>query len=226
MKQSILLIEDEPKIAEVLVYALETEGYLVKRAASASEGLDFFGKQTFDLVILDIGLPDGSGLEVCRQIRKDHDTPLFFLTAKSSEIDRIVGLELGADDYVTKPFGPREVCARVKAILRRAQPKEAAIKETDANGLIIDDARKVATLKGQEITLSRYEFGLLKMLASAPGRVYSRQQLMEKVWEDPDMSLERTVDAHVKMIRAKLREIDPSKEWIKTHRGFGYSYAA
>jgi two-component system catabolic regulation response regulator CreB len=227
MKERILMFEDEPAIAENLLYALETEGFVARRVATAQEGLALLARETFDLVVLDVGLPDMSGFDVCKRIRATSAVPIFFLTARSEEVDRIVGLEIGGDDYIVKPFSPREVAARVKALFRRLSTPVAGAAPTRRSGPFeIDEPKRRILFRGQDLDLSRYEFGLLKALVERPGIVFSRAQLMEKVWEAPDMSLERTVDSHVKAIRAKIRRLDTGTEWIETHRGFGYSLAA
>jgi two-component system catabolic regulation response regulator CreB len=190
------------------------------RAATASEGLKLFERSPPHLVLLDVGLPDLSGFEVCKEIRRTSAVPILFLTARSSEVDRVVGLEIGADDYVTKPFSPREVVARVKAILRRASAPSTPKTE---GAFAVDESKRSIRFRGIALELSRYEYGILAFLLKHPGRVYSRTQLMEAVWEEPEMSLERTIDAHVKAIRGKLRAIAPDEEIIETHRGFGYS---
>jgi two-component system, OmpR family, catabolic regulation response regulator CreB len=219
----ILLFEDEKNIAENLKFVFQTEGFSIVHASSAQEGLRFFQEQSFDLLILDVGLPDISGFEVCKQIRTKSQVPIFFLTARSDEIDRILGLELGADDYITKPFSPREVAARVKAHFRRAQAQKPAAESVKRGAFEIFEDRYQITFKGKPLELRRYEFGILKFLLENPDKVYSRSQIMEKVWTEPDMSLERTVDTHIKVIRSRLKELD-EQEWIQTHRGFGYSF--
>ena len=184
--------------------------------------------------MLDVGLPDIGGFDLCREIRKRHGLPILFLTARAGEIDRVVGLELGADDYVVKPFSPRELAARIKAILRRtaavpgvpAAPAAATAPGPDAKAAFpfrLDADRRVIAYFGSPLELSRYEYRLLTVLLEKPGRVWSREQLMDKAWDSPDSSLDRTVDAHVKSLRAKLREIRPDTEPIRTHRGMGYS---
>jgi len=180
--------------------------------------------------VLDVGLPDMTGFEVCRRIRATSNVPILFLTARSEEIDRVVGLEIGGDDYVSKPFRPRELSARIRAILRRVSlPDQSdrlppATDDTNRDrALSIDQQRKVVCYFGERLALSRYEFRLLEILASAPGRVYSRSQLMEAAWEEPEASMERTVDAHIKSLRSKLRQVRPEIDAIQTHRGFGYS---
>jgi two-component system catabolic regulation response regulator CreB len=224
MKERILVFEDEPAIAENLMYALETEGFAARRVATAAEGLALLARETFDLVVLDVGLPDMSGFDVCKRIRAGSAVPIFFLTARSEEVDRIIGLEIGGDDYIVKPFSPREVTARVKALFRRLSAGTAAPRR-HSGPFTIDEPRRRILFRGQDLDLSRYEFGLLKALVERPGVVFSRGQLMEKVWEEPDMSLERTVDSHVKAVRAKIRRLDGGTDWIETHRGFGYSLA-
>ena len=227
MARRILVIEDEPSITENLLYSLSTEGYDVVAAATGGEGLAHFEAEAEspDLVILDVGLPDISGFDVCRQIRAKSSVPVVFLTAREGEIDRVVGLELGADDYVVKPFSPRELVARVRAILRRT---DGAVANGGTDGaevgpFSVDEKRHRICCEGAALDLSRYEYGLLKLFIEHPGRVYSRDQLMEQVWDEPDASLDRTVDAHIKSLRAKLREVASGADAIVTHRGVGYS---
>lgn len=217
MKPAILLIEDEAAIADTLVYALGAEGFEVAWHALGAAGLAALQQRPFDLVILDVGLPDLSGFELCKQIRRTSEIPLMFLTARSGEIDKVVGLEIGADDYVAKPFSPREVCARVKAILKRAKPAQQppAAFEVDR------EAGRIR-FRGRLLQLTRYERLLLQTLVAQPGRIYSRAQLMDLVWRDAE-AFDRTVDTHIKTLRTKLREIDPSCDPIATHRGLGYS---
>ena len=222
-KPCVLVLEDEPSIADNIVYALETEGVEASWCATAGEGLTRLEGGGFDLVILDIGLPDRTGFDVCREIRRTSRIPIIFLTARTGEIDRVLGLELGADDYVTKPFSPRELCARVKAVLRRTQQGDGTVKADEASPFSLNEERKEIRFQGRKLDLPRYEFRLLCVLIGHPGRVYSREQLMERAWEGPTASMERTVDAHIKSLRAKLREIDPEDDPIKTHRGLGYS---
>ncbi len=217
MKPAILLIEDEAAIADTLVYALQADGFEVVWRALGQTGLEALRERPFDLLILDVGLPDGSGFELCKEIRKTSEIPLMFLTARSGEIDRVVGLEIGGDDYVPKPFSPREVCARVKTILKRS--RGAALPPTlfqvDAEGGRI-------RYRGRLLPLTRYEFGVLQVLISQPGRIFSRNQLMDRVWGDAE-AFDRTVDTHIKTLRAKLHEVDPERDPIATHRGLGYS---
>jgi two-component system, OmpR family, catabolic regulation response regulator CreB len=218
----ILLIEDEPSIADNIIYALKTEGFAPTWCQTGGDGLRTFAEQKFSLVILDVGLPDVSGFELCKQLRARSLVPIVFVTARKDEIDRVVGLEIGADDYVVKPFTPRELTARVKAILRRTESAGVAQPET-VRLFSVDDERCEIRYCGTPLQLSRYEFRLLKVLVQKPGRVYSRDQLMELAWEEPDTALDRTVDAHIKMLRAKLRAIREDEDPIRTHRGLGYS---
>ena len=221
MPGRILIIEDEPAIADNIVYALETEGFRCRWCATGREGLEALS-ESFDLAVLDVGLPDIGGFDLCREIRKRRDLPILFLTARAGEIDRVVGLELGADDYVVKPFSPRELAARIKAILRRtAKGPEAPAPE--ALPFQHDAERCAIAYFGKRLDLSRYEYRLLLALIEKPGRVWSREQLMEKAWDEPEASLDRTVDAHIKSVRAKLRLVRPEVEAITTHRGLGYS---
>ena len=222
---TILIIEDEPSIADNIILSLEREGFKAIWAPTLQEGRDQLTLQTIDLIILDVGLPDGNGFDFCRELRPTQNIPILMLTARSDEIDRIVGLEIGADDYVTKPFSPRELGARVKAILRRTQPptQVEVTPTTSHSNLQINSETFSAKWMNEKLNLSAHEFHLLEVLASQPGRIFSRRQLLEKAWEDPDAAMERTVDAHVKSLRAKLKQVSPVDP-ILTHRGFGYSY--
>jgi two-component system catabolic regulation response regulator CreB len=223
-KPRILVVEDEPGIADTLQYALRTDGFEPAWAATGEEALAQVQAHPPALVILDVGLPDLNGFELFKQLREIADVPALFLTARSDEIDRVVGLELGADDYVGKPFSPRELVARVRSILRRAAkaPLPAAPASTP---LHIDDGRRQIRFYGHVLELSRYEYGLLKTLASRPGHVFSRDTLLERVWDDPADPMDRTVDAHVKTLRAKMKQVAPGLDPIRTHRGTGYALA-
>ena len=225
MKPRILIVEDEPGIADTLQYALRTDGFEPAWVATGEEALAHVRAQPPALVILDVGLPDASGFEVFKRLREIADVPVVFLTARSDEIDRVVGLELGADDYVAKPFSPRELVARVRSILRRANKPVAAAPAAPALPIAIDDGRRQVRFYGRLLELSRYEYGLLKTLASRPGHVFSRDTLLERVWDDPSESLDRTVDAHVKTLRAKMKLVAPQLDPIRTHRGTGYALA-
>lgn len=225
MKPRVLIVEDEPGIADTLQYALRTEGFDPAWVATGEEALAHVRAQVPALVILDVGLPDTSGFEVFKRLREFADVPVIFLTARSDEIDRVVGLELGADDYVPKPFSPRELVARVRSILRRSsKPAAVAPPPAPALPITVDESKRQIRFYGTLLELSRYEFGLLQTLASRPGHVFSRDTLLDKVWDDSD-SLDRTVDAHVKTLRAKMKLVAPTLEPIRTHRGSGYALA-
>jgi len=221
MKPKILIVEDEPAIVDNIQYALETDGFETVCLTAGVKVLELLNHEQIDLIVLDIGLPDINGLELCKDIRKKHTTPVLFLTARTDEVDRVVGLEIGADDYVTKPFSPRELSARIKAILRRTRSGE----EPASSNLVfkIDESRRRIIFAGRPLDLSPYEFSILKTFVLRPGHVFSRDQLMDLVWAEPETSLDRTVDAHIKNIRAKLRAIEPDADPIVTHRGLGYS---
>lgn len=220
----VLIVEDEPAIAATLMYACKEAGIVSSHYQLGHEAISALSVQQhlFDFVILDIGLPDMTGFDVCKKIRESSQVPILFLTARNHEIDRIVGLEIGADDYVTKPFSPREVVARVKAILRRTETKN----HHPASTFAVDARANRIQYLGQHLDLTRYEFLLLKTLIGQPKRVYSREQLMDIVWANAENTLERTVDAHIKTLRAQLRSIDANCEVIVTHRGMGYSLLA
>ncbi|MEO5883228.1 MAG: two-component system response regulator CreB [Caldimonas sp.] len=232
MKPRILIVEDEPGIADTLQYALRTDGFEPAWCATGEEALARIASEPPALVILDVGLPDASGFEVFKRIRATSEVPVVFLTARSDEIDRVVGLELGADDYVAKPFSPRELVARVRGVLRRTAKgttPAAAPASTGSNAAVaaiaVDEGRMQIRYHGRLLELSRYEYGLLKTLASRPGHVFSRDALLERVWGNDTESMDRTVDAHVKTVRAKMKAIAPDEEPIRTHRGSGYSLA-
>ncbi len=227
MKPRILVVEDEPSILDNIVYSLETEGFEPHGCATGGEAQAALQRGEFALVVLDVGLPDMLGFELCKEVRRHSNVPIIFLTARAAEIDRIVGLQIGGDDYVVKPFSPRELCARVKAVLRRVRASPAGPEEVTASAPVgpfrIDEERAQIHFFGRRLLLSGTEFRLLRALCQRPGRVYSRAQLMEIAWEDPGAALERTVDAHIKSLRAKLKEARPDVEPVETHRGFGYS---
>ena len=216
---TILLAEDDLPIAENVIVALERDGYACVHVTLGAACLERLAEA--DLVILDVGLPDTSGFEVCKAIRRASDVPVIFLTARADEVDRVVGLEIGADDYVLKPFSPRELVARVKTVLRRAvraAPAEAAA------AFRVDEARACILFHGSALDLTRAEFYLLRALVAAPEKVFTRQALMDAAGL-ADASLERVVDTHVKALRAKLAAVSPEREHIRTHRGFGYSFS-
>lgn len=226
---NILIVDDEPAIADTLAYTLRADGFAVEHCLLGHEALGRLQAGQHDLLVLDVGLPDLNGFDVCRALRRFSDIPVLFLTARADEVDRIVGLELGGDDYVAKPFSPREVVSRIRAILRRldreprparparqADPAPAFRHEADAQRIAFHD---------QWLSLTRYEYALLALLLERPGRILSRSQIMENVWQDGGESLERTVDTHIKTLRSKLRAIR-DEEVIQTHRGVGYSLTA
>ncbi len=220
-KPRILVVEDEPAIAETIQYALQTDGCEVVCLQAGNLVHELLDSEKVDLVILDIGLPDISGIELCKQIRRGSNVPIIFLTARSDEIDRVVGLEIGGDDYIVKPFSPRELAARVKAVLRRV--RGVSTERRQNNSFRIDRDRRQITYCGSLLELSRYEYNILIVFLESPGRVFSRDQLMERAWEEPDASMDRTVDAHIKNIRAKLKQVEPAVDPIVTHRGVGYA---
>lgn len=220
MPGPILIIEDETAIADAIAYALRTEGFTPHHAELGEEALALLRRESFKLAILDVGLPDLSGFEVLRRLRTFSDLPVIFLTARNEEVDRIVGLELGADDYVAKPFSPRELVARVRGILRRVEGH----RDGDAAPRFrVDETSRRIWFRGALLDLTRYEYLLLKTLLAQPERVFTRAQLMEMVWAGAEESADRTVDTHVKTLRAKLRAVAPEADPIQTHRGFGYS---
>ena len=220
-KPTVLIVEDEPAIADTIQYALETDGFATVRLASGERVLATLAERNISLVLLDIGLPDVNGFELCKEIRRATRVPVFFLTARSDEVDRVVGLEIGADDYITKPFSPRELTARVKAVLRRSAWSSPGT--TDRGAFSLDRSRRRISYFGAVLELSRYEYEILAVFLGRPGQVFSREQLMERVWEEPDASMDRTVDAHIKNIRSKLRAVRDDIDPIVTHRGAGYS---
>ncbi len=223
----IVLVEDEPAIADTLIYALKSECYEVVHVMTGAEALKLESQSKHDLAILDVGLPDMTGFELCRQLREIRRIPVLFLTARSEEIDRVLGLEIGGDDYVTKPFSPREVAARVKAILRRSGNATLGASHVSGTGLKIDDHSKRIILNESALDLTAHEFRLASVLISHPGQVFSREQLLENAWEDPGAVTDRTVDAHIKSLRAKLKAAHSgAEEMIETRRGLGYSYSS
>ena len=221
----VLLVEDEPAIADTLVYALGTECFEVVHALTGADALAAAEKESFDFAILDIGLPDMTGLDVCRRLRETSSIPVLFLTARDAEVDRILGLELGGDDYVTKPFSPREIVARVRAILRRSQSPPSAAPSNPGNGKVLrhDTSSMRIHCHGETLDLTAHEYKLLLVLLEKPGRVFTRDQLLEHAWQDPGAVTDRTIDAHIKSIRAKLRLVrEGAEDMIQTRRGLGY----
>jgi DNA-binding response OmpR family regulator len=223
----ILLVEDEKSIRSAVAAYLEREGYWVTPADDGQAALDAFDKHKFDLIVLDLMLPKVSGEEVCRRIRNASDVPIIMLTAKGEEADRIAGLELGADDYLVKPFSPRELVARVRALLRRAHVESEPQRDRlEFGDLEIDVTGHKAFLRGSELDLTASEFKLLTTLARYPGRVYSRMELVEKVLGYDFEGYERTIDSHVKNLRAKLDDDPRDPTYIYTVHGVGYRFEA
>jgi two-component system catabolic regulation response regulator CreB len=227
-KPRILVVEDESGIADTLQYVLATDGFAPVLCATAEQALREFAAQPPALAILDVGLPDLNGFELFKQLQAlpgGAQVPMLFLTARSDEIDRVVGLELGADDYIAKPFSPRELVARVRGILRRSQrPTSVAAPVTPAPApFSLDEDKRQIRYYGRLLELSRYEYGILRLLVAKPGRVYTREELLAKVWDDDSDSIDRTVDAHIKTLRAKLKAVAPRLEPIRTLRGTGYA---
>ncbi len=215
----ILIVEDEAAIADTLIFALQGEGFSTTWLSLGQEALAHQRQSPADLIILDIGLPDISGFETCKQLRRFSEVPVMFLSARDGEIDRVVGLEIGADDYVVKPFSPREVAARVKAILKRVGPGVVpAVFQVDLERMQI-------TYRSQPLSLTRHEFRLLQSLLEQPERVFSREQLLDAVGVPADAGYERNIDSHIKSLRSKLRAVAADAEPIQTHRGLGYSYS-
>ena len=216
----VLLVEDETAIAQTVLYALRAEGFEAVHCLTGGDALLHARSEPFDLAVLDVGLPDIGGFALCRELRRDRDLPVIFLTAQAAEADRILGLEIGADDYVSKPFSPRELVARVRAVLRRGRlpPFAGAAAGFDHDG----DGKRIR-FQGRLLDLTRYEYGLLAALLQRPGAVLSRAQLMDRVWGDALDSGDRTVDSHIKTLRAKLHAAAPYADPIRTNRGLGYS---
>jgi len=224
---TILLVDDEQAVQQPLSFALERDGYRVVQARNGEEALEQFAKEHVDLVVLDIMLPRLDGLEVCKRLRATSSVPIIMLTARDDELDKVLGLELGADDYITKPFSIREFRSRVRAQLRRASTWGAQTAESEtirADGLVIDSAKRTVERDGEAIQLTSFEFELLRFLASHPGRVYTRQALLQAVVGDSDFREPRTIDVHVRHLREKLEADAGSPEYIVTVRGVGYRF--
>jgi two-component system catabolic regulation response regulator CreB len=218
---TILLAEDETAIAETVLYALRADGYVAEHVLLGGEVLPRLRRGGVGLVILDVGLPDRNGFDVCRELRAESEVPVLFLTARDGEADRVLGLELGGDDYMAKPFSPRELVARVRARLRRHAPADDGWRRLGRFDL--DAAGHRIRFDGVLLELTRYESGLMEALLARPGAVLERARLMDRVWGDALDTGERTVDTHVKTLRAKLRAIAPAADPIRTVRGLGYS---
>ncbi|RGE46619.1 response regulator [Comamonas testosteroni] len=220
----VLLLEDDPAIARTICYALEREGIAVTHSLLVADARQQWASKAFDVLLMDVGLPDGNGLDWCRELRSAGSiAPVLVLSARGEEMDKVLGLELGADDYLTKPFSPRELLARTRALLRRSRHFQPAAQLQPAHALQIDEQGQRAILYSQQLDLTRREFQLLQCLSQGAGRILSREHLLEQVWGMHSESMDRTVDTHIKTLRAKLRECLPDQELITTHRGLGYS---
>jgi two-component system, OmpR family, response regulator ResD len=219
-QQKVLIVDDESQIRAVVRLYLEKEGFLVEEAANGQDALHLLAEQTFDLLILDLMMPQVDGWQVCRQVRQKSNLPIIMLTARGEEFDRVLGFELGTDDYLVKPFSTRELVARVKALLKRTSSKKEHEDVITFPGLNIDRDSRVVTLGNDEVALTPKEFELLYFLAKHPGRVFSREQLMETVWGYDFYGDLRTVDTHIKKIREKIRD----RNYISTVWGVGYKF--
>jgi two-component system response regulator RegX3 len=223
----VLLIEDEEGLGEALEYQLQREGYQVNRATDGAEGLGRFRSAGADLVLLDLMLPGMPGEDVCKEIRRSSSVPIIMLTARDTEIDKVLGLELGADDYITKPFSTRELIARIKAVLRRTSPPPAQDGGVlEAGGIRLDSARFEVTVDGEHVHLPRKEFELLELLMENTGRVLTRETLIDRVWGSDYFGDTRTLDVHIKRLRAKCEEDPHNPRHLLTIRGLGYKFSA
>lgn len=222
MTREVLVVDDNEKIAGVLTAYLEQEGFTVRVAYDGPTAVAEVARQVPDIALLDVMLPDIDGIELTRRFQREHGLPVILVTARSEEVDRLIGLEVGADDYISKPFSPREVVARVKAVLRRSDGVRTANGAMQVGGLEIDADRRAATVDGAPVDLTRTEFDLLAAMAAHPGRVYSRLQLLEIATGDAFEGYERTVDAHVKNLRKKLGEDPKHPRYVHTVFGVGY----
>jgi DNA-binding response OmpR family regulator len=224
---TILLVDDEDSVQKLLTYPLERDGFRVVQARDGQEALEQFGREQVDLVVLDVMLPKVDGLEVCKRLRAESTVPIIMLTARDDELDKVLGLELGADDYITKPFSIREFRSRVRAVLRRAATAAQGGQGADViavDGLRIDVAKRTVVVRDAPVQLTYVEFELLRTLASNPGRVYSRRMLLEALWGGADYREPRTIDVHVRHLREKLEQDPREPEYIFTVRGVGYRF--
>ena len=215
----IMIVEDEPKLASLISDYLQNNGYVTECISNGLKVIPALRENMPSLVLLDIMLPGKDGMELCREIRSFSDIPIIMVTARIEEVDRLLGLELGADDYICKPFSPREVVARVKAVLRRARGD--TIRSSD---LKLDESRNLAEIKGNPLDLTVVEFELLKILASDPGRIYTRNQLIDRIYHDHRVVSDRTIDSHIKKLRKKINDVLPDYEIIHSVYGVGYKY--
>jgi DNA-binding response OmpR family regulator len=222
---TILLVDDEDAVQKLLAYPLERDGFRVVQARDGEEALDCFGREHVDLVVLDVMLPKVDGLEVCKRLRAESTVPIIMLTARDDELDKVLGLELGADDYITKPFSIREFRSRVRALLRRAASTPARQEELiESDGLRIDLGTREVTAHDRPVQLTYVEFELLRTLAAHAGRVYTREQLLQALWGGSDYREPRTIDVHVRHLREKLERDPREPEFILTVRGVGYRF--
>ncbi|MBN2515372.1 MAG: phosphate regulon transcriptional regulator PhoB [Deltaproteobacteria bacterium] len=230
MTARILVVDDEKDLVDLISYNLQREGYAVLKAYNGEEALGLVQSQKPDLVILDLMLPGIQGIEVCKRIRKNQEIsnlPIIMVTAKGDEVDKILGLEMGADDYITKPFSVRELLARVKAVLRRFKASEVQVKKEkfEFKGLRIDFASHRVTIDGERVELSPTEFKILTFLSRRPGRVYTRDQILDHAWGDATFVEPRTVDVHIRRLRAQIEKDVSEPRYIQTVRGVGYKFA-
>ena len=227
MSKRILVVEDDRDLCELLEYNLSRSGYQVQTAGRVSDAKEALKQARPDLVVLDVMLPDGDGFDFCRELRADpalRGMPILFLTARSQEIDKVLGLEIGGDDYITKPFSPRELLARVKAHLRRGAPAPEASSAKQAGPLGIDPTSHRVTLRGEPVTLTATEYKLLEFFFASPARVFSREQLLRAIWGDSTHVTPRNVDVHIRRLRERIEEEPENPKWIRTVRGFGYRF--
>ncbi|OGW37027.1 MAG: two-component system response regulator BaeR [Nitrospirae bacterium GWC2_56_14] len=220
MSGKVLIVEDEPKLANVLSDYLKASGFESVLLENGTEVVPWVREHMPDIILLDLMLPGRDGMDICKDIRTFSRVPIIMVTARVEEIDRLLGLELGADDYICKPFSPREVVARVKAVLRRAFDGHTV----QAQGLVLDEDRYQATLHGRDLGLTAVEFKILQLLVGSPGRIYGRQQIMDKMYRDDRFVSDRTVDSHIKKLRRKIESADPTATFIHSVYGVGYKF--
>lgn len=226
MNEKILIVDDEPLIIKGLKYSLEQDGYRIEEAMDGQEAVDKIAQNRYDLILLDVMLPKMSGIEVCQTVRETSDVPIIMLTAKGEDMDKILGLEYGADDYMTKPFNILEVKARIKSILRRVGAKEDPIKKQiiESGDMRVNISNRSVTIAGKEITLTAKEFDLLHLFITNPGKVYSREELLETIWKYDYLGEVRTVDVHIRRLREKIEKDTARPEYILTKWGVGYYF--
>ena len=222
MKKTVLIVEDEKKLANILIEYLQKDGFQTKHIAIGSEVIPWVKGHNPDLILLDLMLPEMNGKQICQEIRTFSSLPIIMVTAMVEEIDRLIGLELGADDYICKPFSPKEVTARVKAVLRRSDPDY--IKNSQSRGFEVNPDQYSITLAGQKLDLTPVEFRLLSMFIEYPNRVYNRDQILNNVFDDGRIVLDRTVDTHIKNLRQKLQTVNANSDYIRSIYGIGYSF--